>query len=367
MSRCFLRPLACVCIAWGLINSAAQPAEVRTIAGTGENRSFGDGGPATQAGVAEPYGLVIGPDGGLYVCEIAGHVIRRIDLDDGTIRTVVGTGESGNDGDGGPALQARIDQPYEVRFDGDGDLYFVDMTQNVVRRVDAQTQVITTIAGNGTAGFSGDGGPAVEARLKQPHSICLDDGGHLYICDIGNHRIRIVDLATGLIDTFAGTGERGRTPDGAPLAGTPLNGPRALDYDGDHSLYLALREGNAVYRIDLDAGTLHHIAGNGEKGFDGDGRNARRARLSGPKGIAVGPSGDIYIADTESHTIRYMATERFINTLVGNGRQGDGPDGDPSQCRLSRPHGVCVGPDGTVYIGDSENHRVRALKRDRNR
>lgn len=343
-----------------LYSSVAHPAEVRTIAGTGEKRSFGDGGPAIEAGVAEPYGLVVGPDGGLYVCEIAGHVIRRIDLQDGTIRTVVGAREAGNDGDGGPALEARIDQPYEVRFDADGNLYFVDMTQSVVRRVEAQTQVITTIAGNGTAGFSGDSGPAVEASLKQPHSICLDDDGHLFICDIGNHRIRVVDLETGTIDTFAGTGERGPTPDGAPVEGTPLNGPRALDFEPG-VLYVALREGNAVYELRLSTRKYRHIAGTGEKGYSEFTDDARQAPLSGPKGIAVSRSGELYIADTESHTIRYVGSEGFITTVVGDGQQGDGPDGDPSQCRLSRPHGVCIGPDGTVYIGDSENHRVRAL------
>ena len=342
----------------------AQPDEVITIAGTGEKRSFGDGGPAVDAGVAEPYGLVVGPDGALYVCEIAGHAIRRIDLQDGTIRTVVGTGESGNDGDGGPALAARIDQPYEVRFDPSGNLYFVDMTQSVVRRVDARTQVITTVAGNGAAGFSGDGGPAVEASLKQPHSICLDNEGHLYICDIGNHRVRVVDLEVGMINTFAGTGERGTTPDGAPLDGTPLNGPRALDFEPG-TLYLALREGNAVFAISLSTRKYRHVAGTGEKGYSEQTDDARDAQLSGPKGIAVGPTGELYIADTESHTIRYIGAERFINTVVGDGQQGDGPDGDPWKCRLARPHGVCVGPDGAVYIGDSENHRVRMLKPNR--
>jgi sugar lactone lactonase YvrE len=270
-------------------------ADVRTIAGTGKKERTGDGGPALSAGVAEPYGLVVGPDGALYVCEISGHVVRRIDLKTGSISTVVGTGETGNDGDGGPATKARIDQPYEIRFDADGNLYFVDMTQGVVRRVDAKTHVITTVAGNGNPGFSGDGGAANQAQFKQPHSICLDNAGHLYICDIGNHRIRVVDLASGTIDTFAGTGEKQPTPDGAPIDGTPLNGPRALDFDGDHSLYLALREGNSVYRIDLETRTLHHLGGTGEKGYTGDGGDARRAKLSGPKGIALGPGGDVYL------------------------------------------------------------------------
>ncbi len=338
-------------------------ADVITIAGTGERASTGDGGPAVDAGVAEPYGLVVGPDGALYVCEIAGHVIRRIDLQDGTIGTVVGTRESGNDGDGGPALEARIDQPYEIRFDMDGNLYFVDMTSSVVRRVDAETQNITTIAGNGTSGFSGDGGPAVEAQLKQPHSICLDNDGHLYICDIGNHRVRIVDLEAGTIDTFAGTGERGPTPHGAPLAGTPLNGPRALDFEPGN-LYFALREGNAVYSISLSTHKYRHLVGTGEKGYSDHTLDARHAQLSGPKGIAVTPTGDIVIADTESHTVRMMIVDGQLSTVVGDGTQGDGPDGDPATCRLARPHGVCIGPDRTIYIGDSENHRVRALRLD---
>ncbi len=347
-----------------LCSTQAPADEVRTIAGNGKKERTGDGGPALRAGVAEPYGLVVGPDGALYVCEISGHVIRRVDLASGGISTVVGTGESGNDGDGGPASKARVDQPYEVRFDNDGNLYFVDMTQSVVRRVDAKTHVITTVAGNGKPGFSGDGGPATQAQLKQPHSICLDHAGNLYICDIGNHRIRVVNLASGTIDTFAGTGEKKSTPDGAPIDGTPLNGPRALDFDGDHSLYLALREGNAVYRIDLQARTLHHLAGTGEKGYTGDGGDARLAKLSGPKGIALGPGGDVYLADTESHTIRVIrAKSGIIETVVGDGQKGDGPDGDPLNCRLARPHGVFVDKARIVYIGDSESYCVRVLNR----
>lgn len=343
-------------------NDAQPSSPVVTVAGNGERRWHGDGGRATLAGVAEPYGLEIGPDGALYVCETVGHVIRRIDLESGRISTVVGTGEAGCSGDGGPAREARVDQPYEVRFDATGNLYFVDMTQNVVRRVDAQTGRITTVAGTGAAGFSGDGGPATDARLRAPHSICLDHAGRLYICDIGNHRVRVVDLGDGTIRTLAGTGERAPTPDGAPLDGTPLNGPRALAFDGDHSLYLALREGNAVYRIDLQARTLHHVAGTGKKGYAGDGGDARQAEFFGPKGIALGPDGDIYLADTQNHVVRVIRqASGTVETLVGDGVEGDGPDGDPLRCRLDDPHGIFVGADGTVYIGDSENHRVRRL------
>jgi streptogramin lyase len=328
----------------------------------------GDGGPAIEAGVGGPFGVVLGPGGHLYVCEITNHVIRRVDLASGVIETVAGSGRRGYAGDGGPAREADLNEPYEVRFDTAGNMYFVEMQNHIVRRVDAQTGRISTVAGTGKPGFGGDGGPATRAMLKQPHSICIDPAGHLYICDIGNHRVRRVTLATGLIETFAGTGERVARPepakgvderDAAPIAGTPLNGPRALDFHDGH-LYLALREGNAVYRLDLARGTLHHLAGTGREGYSGDGGDAKLAQLAGPKGIAIGPGGDIYLADTESHTIRVIRRETgTIETLVGDGSEGDGPDGDPRKCRLSRPHGVFVDAEGNVYIGDSGNNKVR--------
>ena len=173
-----------------------------TIAGTGVPGFSGDGGPATQAQINNPYGLTIGPDGALYFCEIGNHRIRRLDLQTHILTTAVTD----------PSLK----EPYEVRFDRAGNLFFADMPSHVVRRVDAKTHVITTVAGTGIAGFSGDGGPAIKAQLRQPHSIAFDADGRLLICDIGNHRIRRVDLATGVIETWAGTGEKKPTPDGAP-------------------------------------------------------------------------------------------------------------------------------------------------------
>ena len=165
-----------------------------------------------------------------------------------------------------------------------------------------------------------------------------------------------------MIQTFAGTGQKKPTPDGAKIAGTPLNGPRALDFDGKHSLYLALREGNQVYRLDLKAGTLHHLAGTGKKGFTGNGGPAKKATLSGPKGIALAPNGDIYLADTESHTVRAIRAESgILEVVIGDGQRGDGPDGDARKCRTARLHGVFVDSKGNVYIGDSENHKVRML------
>jgi sugar lactone lactonase YvrE len=298
------------------------------------------------------------------------HRVRRLDLQTNTLSTFAGSGEQGYSGDAGPARQAALNQPYELRFDERGGLYIVEMQNHIVRYInagtgrpgsDAETGVISTVAGSGRPGFAGDGGPALEAELHQPHSIELDANGNLFIADISNHRIRRVDLATGLIETFAGTGAQEPTPDGAPLSETPLNGPRTLAFRPPHDLYVALREGNAVYRIDLESETIHHVAGSGELGFSGDGGPATAAALAGPKGMALAPDGAIYLADTENHAIRRIATDGRIETVAGDGTAHDGPDGDPLQCGLARPHGVFVDHAGRVFIGDSENHRVRLL------
>ncbi len=334
-----------------------------TIAGTGKAGFSGDGGPGVKAEIDNPYGLVTGPDGALYFCEIGNHRIRRLDLKTNEISTVAGSGQKGYAGEGGPALAASMNEPYEIRFDTGGNMYFAEMQNHVVRRVDAKTKLISTVAGTGAPGFGGDGGPAVKAMLRQPHSIAFDGQGRLLICDIGNHRIRRVDLRTGVIETWAGTGERQPTPDGAPIAGTPLNGPRAISVGPDGDLYLVLREGNAVYRIDARAGRIYHLAGTGETGYTGDGGPAKLARLAGPKGIAWAPGGSLYLADTENHLIRRIDLKSgIISTVVGTGQRGDGPDGDAQKCQLARPHGVFVSADGKVFIADSESHRIRALK-----
>lgn len=348
--------------ATGLGASGADPV-VSTIVGDGTSQPLRLEGPATGVACAQPFGLTTGPDGALYVCEVGSHVIRRVDLVTGQSRVVAGIGVAGYSGDGGLATAAMLNEPYEIRFDAGGNLLFVEMQNHVVRRVDSGTGVISTVAGCGEPGFSGDGGAAVSAHLRQPHSITLDAEGLLYICDIGNHRIRRVNLKSGLIETFAGTGEKQGTPDGASLKGTPLNGPRAMDFDGQHTLYLALREGNSLFRIDLRTQTLQHLAGTGKSGYSGDGGPAKTALLSGPKGVAVSRNGDVYFADTESHTVRvYRASDRTVQTVIGDGVRGNGPDGAAASCRLDRPHGVYLDPSGRLFVGDSNNHRVRVLQ-----
>lgn len=344
-------------------------AEISTIAGNGKAGYSGDGGKALQAELNQPFGVIVAPDGDIVFCDTVNHVIRRISRRSGKIETIAGSGQSGYAGDGGDPKKAQLYEPYEVRFHPNGDLYWVEMKNHLVRKLDARKHTISTVAGTGESGFSGDGGPAVEAKMNRPHSIVFDaSGDFLLICDIGNQRIRKVDLESGVIETWCGTGEKKETRDGAAVSPeTPLKGPRALDRAPNGDLWLALREGNQVFRIDVEAETLHLVAGTGKKGFHSEPRRALDSLLSGPKGVAISPDGQqIYLADTESHTVRRIdLTENppRLHVVIGDGKKGDGPDSpDPLKCRMARLHGVGTDPvSGDLFIGDSETHKVRKV------
>ena len=343
----------------------AQRQQVITVAGTGiaGYEYEGSGGTlATNAPVNNPYGLAIGPDGALYFCEVDTGRIRRLDLASGMLSTIAGNGQKGFVAESIRPLDTPFSAPHEIRWDEQGNLYIVERDSHCVHRIARQSGVVTTLAGNGQPGFSGDGGIAVLAQLRQPHSIAFDSRGNLLICDIGNQRLRIVSRETGFIDTIGGTGERIATPNAGPLRGTPLLGPRSIDTDPDGNAYLVLREGNSVYQLDIEGNRLHRIAGTGERGYSGDGGPAISATFNGPKGIAYSREDhSLYIVDTENHVIRRMSLSTGeIYTVLGNGERGDGPDGDPLGCKTNRPHGVCV-HNGLVYVTDSESHRVRAI------
>ena len=349
-----------------LMATVASAATVTTLVGNGV-AGFSD----TQ--VNNPYGMAIGPDGGLYFCDRGNQRIRRLDLTTKKMTTIAGNGQRGYTGDGGPATAATLAEPHEILFDAAGDLYIAERDNHVIRKVNMKTGIMSTVAGTGEAGFSGDGGPAVRAQLRQPHSIFLDRDGTMLICDIGNHRIRRLHLDTGIIETWAGTGATEATPDGSPVVGTPVTGPRAFIVSPAGDLYLALREGNAILRIDAATKTYKRIAGTGELGFSGDhgpATSARfggsatggAARVAGPKALAYGPDDSLYIADTESHAIRKVDLKTgIITTVLGTGQIGDGPETDPLQCKLNRPHGVLYA-NGVLYVADSEAHRIRVLK-----
>jgi len=341
----------------------SSAAEIVTIAGNGKGEYSGDGGPALKAGLDQPFGIEIAPDGMLYFCDFTNQVVRRIDPKTAIITTVAGTGrKAGSAGDGGPASKALFHEPHEIRFDRSGNYYVSDTKSHVVRRVDAKTGIITTVAGTGQPGFSGDNGPATKAQFDLPIAVSLDAESGLFVCDIKNNRVRRVDFGTGLISTFAGSGERNPTVDGGSLLTTTVNGPRSLALDGNHDLVLVLREGNAVYHLNRKSNTLHHVAGTGEKGYSGDGADAKHALFSGPKGVAVDHDGNILLCDTENHVIRIIhKSTGKIDTLIGTGKPGDGPDGDPRKCQLNRPHGIFIDREGVIYIGDSGNNKIRKL------
>lgn len=362
-----LPPLSCsrLAAAFLMLAASASAATLEVIAGTGEKGSDGDGGPALQAKLDNPFGLVRGPDGALWIADYGAHVIRRIDRER-RISTVAGNGRPAYAGDGGPAREASLNHPHELQFGRDGHLYIADTSNHAIRRLDVKTGVITTWAGTGEAGNTGDGGPASKARLKDPISLQFSPGGDLFIADVSSHVLRRVDARTGIISTAAGTGRAGPTPEGAPIQGTPLNGPRSLDFDAAGNLWLVTREGNQVLRLEFGSGIIRHGAGTGARGFGGNGGPARSATFSGPKGIDVVGNGDVYLVDTENHALRRIDAAGGILSMVAGTGAAAGPGsrrvGDALEVPLSRPHGVFVDADGTVFIGDSENHRVVAVR-----
>ena len=342
------------------LTALANAATVTTLVGTGV-KGFSE----TQ--VNNPYGMTIGPDGALYFCDLDNQRIRRLDLKTKVMTTVAGNGERAFKGDSGPATAASINMPHELVFDKQGNLYFAERDNHVIRKVDRKG-IISTVAGTNVAGFSGDGGPGNKAQLNQPHSLVIAKDGTMLICDIANHRIRRLDLKTGIIDTWGGTGETKPTPDGAAVKGTPLNGPRTFAVAPNGDLYLALREGNVIFRIDWKKQTLHRIAGTGEPGRGGDGGPALQAqvggaiRFGGPKGLALSNDNKLYIADTENQVIRRVDLKTgIITTVLGSGQRGDGPETTPADCKMSRPHGVLWG-NGVLYVSDSEANRIRVLR-----
>ncbi len=338
--------------------------KVFTFAGTGA-ASFDveeRGSLAVRSAINNPYGIVNGPDGAIYFCEVDTGRIRRVSLQTNRLNTIAGNGKKGFESESRNPLQTPFSAPHEIRWDDSNSLYVVERDSHSVRRIAGESGLVTTLAGNGEPGFGGDGRSSVLSQLRQPHSIAFDSRGNLLICDTGNSRLRLVSRETGIITTASGTGDKLATPDSGPMLDTPLLGPRSLDTDRDGNIYLVLREGNAVYKLNPKANSLARVAGTGAQGFSGDGGDALLATFNGPKGIAYSrDDNSLYIVDTENHAIRRVNLGTgIIETVLGDGIRGDGPDGEPALCRLNRPHGVCIFRK-VLYVTDSENHRIRAV------
>ena len=362
MNRTLMNRTLTACFLFLLISPLVAEETIDSSIGTGSKENNGAAGVATEINIGQPFGVEVGPGGAMYITEVENHRVIEYSPKTQTVRTVAGTGVKGLTGDGGLATKAALNEPYEVRFAKNGDMYFVEMKNHLVRKVDAKTNVITTIAGTGTQGYSGDGGPATKATLSKPHSITLDDQGNLYIADIGNHRIRKVDLQSGLIESIAGSRQRALPVDGQLAQGNPILGPRAL-YFRKGVLWIALREGHSIWKLDLSSGRLKHIAGTGKQGFTGDGGDPLNATFNGPKGIVVDSTGRVLVVDTENHAIRMIDVSRNkITTVAGNGSVGfTGDQGPAIDATMDRPHGIGIDLQGRVYVGDTNNHVIRVF------
>jgi len=338
---------------------------ITTAVGTGEKGFAGDGAPAIAAKLNGPFDVAFDRAGNLYFSDTYNHRIRRVDARSGMITTLAGNGEAGYGGDGGAATRASLNEPYGIVLDRAGNIFVADRLNRRVRRIDAGSGVVTTFAGTGEAAYSGDGGPVAKAGLAEPNGLALDaEERRLYIADVADHRVRVVDLASGTIDTFAGTGAAEHSGDGGPVRDAGIFGARAVRLGPDGTFYILERQGSSLRAVDPASGTIRTVAGTGARGYGGDGGPALAAVFDAPKEMAIDRDGSLLIVDTENHAIRRFDLRAGTVTAVAGGRQGAGGDGGPAgEAGLDRPHGAVVGPDGAIYIGDTNNHRIRKVTR----
>src|SRR5215471_6659173 len=351
---------------WGVEAMPEQSWIISTAVGTGEKGYAGDGGPATQALLNGPFDVGFDSGGNLYFSDTFNHCIRRVDARTDIITTVAGCGEAGYSGDGGPAARARFNEPYGIAVDKTGNIYVADRHNHCVRRIDGASDIVTTFAGNGTSGFGGDDGPASRAGLVEPNGLAFDRAQtRLYIADVADHRVRVVDLASGIIWTFAGTGEAEHTGNGGPATAAGIHGARAVKVAADGTVYLLERQGSTLRAVDPHTGIITTVAGTGARAYSGDDGPAIAAAFNAPKELAIDRDGNLLVVDTENHVIRRIDLRtRTVATIAGSGRQGADGDGGPAlAAALDRPHGAAVAADGSIYIGDTNNHRIRKVAR----
>lgn len=339
---------------------AMAAGEITTVAG-GVPYS-GDNGAAILANLKFPRSITIDGAGNIFIADRLNHRIRRVDAMTGIITTVGGTGVAGFSGDGGPATNAQLNSPQAIVFDSAENVVLTDLKNHAVRRIDALTGVITTVAGTGVSGFGGDNDLAQQARLNQPYGVAIDQFDNLFIADTGNHRVRRVDAGSGVITTVAGNGIAAFQGDGGPAVSASLNQPYGVVIDLTGNLIIADRDNGRIRRVDVATRLISTVAGNGSDDFSGDGGPAISAGLLDPEAVAIDGNGRLFISDTENNRVRLVLPEGVIQTVVGSDFiSGDG--GPAINASLSNPFKVLLDRQNNLIIADSENNRVRRVDR----
>jgi hypothetical protein len=333
---------------------------ITTFAGTGKEGYSGDGGPATLAKMNLPMAIAIDKAGNVYIADERNGAIRMVDKA-GTIHTIAGDGTFSYGGDGGPATKAYLSNVAGLAIDANDNIYIADESNNRIRKVDKKGR-ITTIAGSGKMGYSGNGHAATLAALYYPIGVAVDAAGNVYFADAGNHAVRCI-TTNGAINTIAGTGAAGYTGDGSAAAAARLHHPTGLAIDAAGDLYIADEKNNVIRKVSpARGGIITTIAGTGKAGYSGDNGSARNAQLNGPTGVATDNAGNIYIADYNNNRIRQINTTGIISTIAGTGSKGMGGDGGRAvNAQFYVPWNVTADAKGNLYIADFGNNKVRKV------
>ena len=345
-----------------LINAPSSNSQViQTLAGTGSAGFTGDNLPAIATRLNLPTGACPDQFGNIYIADRANHRIRRIDANSGVITTIAGTGTAGFLGDGGLATEARLNNPVSVALALDGSIYIAEQANHRIRKIDA-SGIISTLAGNGTAGFAGDGVPAQQAQFSSPWGISLDIANNLYIADRDNNRVRKIDLATGIITTVAGSGASGSAGDGGAATAASLNKPISVCVDTAFNIYFADENNHRVRKVTQATGIISTIAGTGTAGYNGDGIAATAARLNFPSGVGIDLAGNVYISDRTNQRLRKINTSGIISTIAGTGSIGAAGDGgNATSAQLNYPRELFSDGSGNIYFADTDNNRIRKI------
>jgi len=342
---------------------SASTHNISTVAGNGSGAYAGDGGAATAASINIPYGVSVDTSGNIYIADKNNNVVRKVTASTGYISTLAGTGSVYYGGDGDLATNAMFYNDYGVWVDGSGDIYIADSSNDRIREVNASTGDISTVAGTGSVGSSGDTGPATSAKVNTPYGVAVDGSGNIFIADSNNYRIREVNASTGNISTVAGTGTSGYSGDGGPATSAKIGQVKGIAVDSAGNVYFPDSTYCVVRELNVSTGNISTVAGNGTCGFAGDGAAATSAELYYPYAVAVDGAGNIYIADRSNQRIRKVtASTGYISTVAGNGTNGYSGDGAAAtSADLFNPSGVAVDTAGNIYISDTSNSRIRMV------